>query len=67
MRPISALPARRSFVHGALNGCSAGPLMFMTGTADPFIGPAPTGIVGGIGFVIVAVLCHVSLKKRQKE
>ena len=55
------------FAHGALNGCSAGPLMFMTGTANPFIGPAPTGIVGGIGFVVVAVLCHVSLKKGQKE
>lgn len=63
LRAKSCLPA--VFAHGALNGCSAAPLMFMTGTANPFIGPAPTGIVGGIGFIVVAMLCHISLKKRR--
>ena len=40
-RAKSCLPA--VFAHGALNGCSAAPLMFMAGTANPFVGPAPTG------------------------
>ena len=58
---LSCLPA--VFAHGALNGCSAAPLMFMAGTANPFVGPASTGIAGGIGFIVVAVLCCVSLKR----
>lgn len=64
LRAKSCLPA--VFAHGALNGCSAAPLMFMVGTANPFVGPAPTGIIGGIGFIVVAVLCHISLKRGQE-
>lgn len=61
LRAKSCLPA--VFAHGALNGCSAAPLMFMAGMANPFVGPAPTGIIGGIGFIVVAVFCHISLKR----
>ena len=41
--------------------------MFMAGTANPFVGPAPTGIIGGIGFIVVAVLCYVSLKEDRRR
>lgn len=32
---------------------------------NPFIGPAPTGIIGGIGFIVVAMLCVISLRRAQ--
>lgn len=60
LRAKSCLPA--VFAHGALNGCANAPVMFAT-VANPFIGPAPTGIIGGIGFIVVAALCLYSLRK----
>ncbi len=62
VRAKSCLPA--VLAHGAVNSCAAGPTMFLVGTASPFIGPAPAGIVGGIGFIVVAALCLISLRKR---
>lgn len=47
LRSGSCLPA--TFAHGALNGCVAAPAMLMAVAPNPFIGPAPTGIIGGIG------------------
>lgn len=62
LRAKSCLPA--VFAHGALNGCASAPLMFMVVAANPFIGPAPTGIIGGAGFIVVAVACFIALRKR---
>lgn len=62
IRSGSCIPA--VFAHGALNGCAAVPLMFAAYATSPFLGPAPTGIIGAIGFVIVGILCTVALKRK---
>lgn len=64
LRAKSCLPA--VFAHGALNGCGNAPTLFAV-IANPFIGPAPTGIIGGIGFVVVGIACFVSLKRSGKR
>ena len=48
-----------ALAHGSINGFSSVSLIFHKETANPFIGPVPTGIIGGIAFVIaaVAVVC----------
>lgn len=62
LRARSCLPA--VFAHGALNGCGNAPLMFMSVAANPFLGPAPAGIIGGIGFIVVGAACFVSLRRK---
>lgn len=61
LRAQSCLPA--VLAHGALNGCANAPLMFAA-APNPFVGPAPTGIVGGVGFIMAAIVCMVSLGQR---
>lgn len=63
LRAKSCLPA--VFAHGALNGCGNAPTLFAV-ISNPFIGPAPTGIIGGIGFIVVGVACLVSLRRMEK-
>lgn len=62
LRAESCLPA--VLAHGAVNSCVAAPTMFLVGVANPFVGPTATGIVGGIGFLVVAIACFTSLRKR---
>lgn len=64
LRAKSCLPA--VFAHGAVNSCISAPIMFLVGVANPFVGPTATGIVGGIGFIVVAILCLRALRKRQR-
>lgn len=45
-----------ALAHGSINGFSSVSLIFHRGSANPFIGPVPTGIIGGIAFVIAAVI-----------
>lgn len=52
--------------HGAINGIAAIGIYFTTDGGNPFVGPAPTGIVGIIPFAIVAALMAASLKKNEK-
>ncbi len=40
--------------HGALNGFAQAGIIFSKDGGNPFIGPAPTGVIGGIGFIIAA-------------
>lgn len=42
--------------HGALNGIAAIGLLFIRNTPSSLLGPAPTGLVGGMGFTITALL-----------
>lgn len=49
--------------HGAINGFAAIGLYFTKDGGNPFVGPAPTGIVGMIPFVVVAVIMVLNLKK----
>ncbi len=59
----SCLPA--VLAHGSLNGFAAAPVLFTDGTnINPFIGPAPTGIIGGCAFLVCAVIMTVLLLKK---
>jgi membrane protease YdiL (CAAX protease family) len=42
--------------HGALNGIASLGLIFIKGTPDPLLGPAPVGIIGGLGLTLTAIL-----------
>lgn len=61
-RTKSCLPA--IIGHGMVNGCAALGLMFTQSGGDPFLGPAPTGIVGMSGFVLCAIALLLLWKKR---
>lgn len=65
IRTGSFLPA--AMAHGSLNGFAAISVFFTLGTANPFIGPLPTGIIGGIGLIIVGVICFVLVGKEKQE
>ena len=41
--------------HAAMNGTAALPVLFTQGTPNPLLGPLPVGIIGSLGFAIVAV------------
>ncbi|MCI8366044.1 MAG: CPBP family intramembrane metalloprotease [Eggerthellaceae bacterium] len=62
LRAKSCLPA--VFAHGALNGCANAPALVAL-VANPFIGPAPTGVIGGIGFIVAGAACLVSLRRSE--
>jgi uncharacterized protein len=42
--------------HGALNGIAALSLLFIEGEPSTLLGPTPVGLIGGIGFTIVALI-----------
>ncbi len=61
----SCLPA--VLAHGSLNGFAAAPVLFTDGTnINPFIGPAPTGIIGGCAFLVCAVIMTLLLLRKNK-
>lgn len=41
--------------HGALNGIAAVGLLFYLGEPNTLLGPAPTGLIGGLGFTVIAL------------
>ena len=51
--------------HAAINGIDlySPSKLFMSTTANPFVGPDLIGIIGGAGFIIIAVLCFYYIKK----
>ncbi len=52
--------------HGALNGFASAGILFTDGTAiNPFIGPTPTGILGGSAFLLCAVVMAVLLVRQK--
>ena len=53
--------------HAAVNGIDlwAPSALFMSEEANPFIGPNLIGIVGGIGFILWAVICFVIICKNK--
>jgi len=52
--------------HGAVNGIAAIGMYFTHDGGNPFVGPAPTGIIGMIPFMIVAALMVINLNKAKK-
>lgn len=60
----SCLPA--AFAHGSLNGIAGFGMYFAIEGGNPFVGPAPTGIIGGSAFIVVAIIMAVILIKNPK-
>ena len=60
----SCIPA--AVAHGALNGTAAVGLLVSADGGNPFIGPTPTGIVGGLPLLIAAVFAVRRLVKGPK-
>jgi hypothetical protein len=46
--------------HGAINGIGGLGLIFSRANPNPLLGPAPTGVIAGMGFALVAVLILIS-------
>ncbi len=65
IRTNSCIPA--VFAHGGLNSIAAAGIYFCVDGGNPFIGPSPTGIIGGIGFILVAVVITIKLMKEEKS
>lgn len=66
MKTKSCIPAVLG--HGAINSIAALGMYFTKDGGNPFIGPAPTGIVGAIPFIVVAVIMLVFyFGKKEKE
>lgn len=62
LRSGSCIPA--ILAHGALNSIAAAGVYCTTDGGNPFVGPAPTGIIGAMGFIIVAIIMLVALVKK---
>ena len=64
LKTNSCIPA--ILAHGAVNGIAAIGIYFTYDGGNPFVGPAPTGIIGMIPFIAVAVFMVLNLKKVRK-
>lgn len=64
LKTKSCIPA--ILAHGAINGIAAIGIYFTYDGGNPFIGPAPTGIIGIIPFVLVAIPMVIHLIKCEK-
>ncbi|MBR3972699.1 MAG: CPBP family intramembrane metalloprotease [Oscillospiraceae bacterium] len=59
----SCIPA--VLAHGAVNGIGAIGIYLTKDGGNPFIGPAPMGIIGLIPFMIVAMIMAIRLSRRE--
>lgn len=53
--------------HGSLNGFAGVAVYFTIGTASPFIGPLPTGIIGGSALIMTAIVLVILWIKKEKS
>ena len=51
------------FAHSAVNVLMSQAMLFTHDGGNFFVGPSPTGILSGLPFIIVAVLCFVYIYK----
>ena len=65
MKTKSCIPA--AIGHGGLNSIAALGMYFTKDGGNPFVGPAPTGIVGAIPFIAVAVIILVFYFGKDKK
>lgn len=61
----SCIPA--VLAHGAVNGIGSIGIYFTKDGGNPFVGPAPMGIIGLIPFMIVAAVMVIRLHKSKKK
>lgn len=64
LKTNSCIPA--ILAHGAVNGICAIGMYFTADGGNPFIGPAPTGIIGLIPFILVAIPTLIHLKRNER-
>ena len=50
--------------HGALNGIASLGLLAIQGEPSSILGPAPTGVIGGLGFTLLALILLPKMKVR---
>jgi uncharacterized protein len=60
LRSGSVWPA--SIGHGMTNAASVLPVLLFQGQANVLLGPAPTGLIGGLGFVLLALVLFFNRK-----
>ena len=60
----SAIPC--AIAHSAINAFAGIGICLYKGTPNPFIGPSPTGIIGGSIFILVGIYCYVKAGKINK-
>ena len=65
LKTKSCIPA--ILAHGAVNGIAAIGIYFTFDGGNPFVGPAPTGIIGMIPFILVAIPMAVQLIKSENK
>ncbi len=63
LRSQSVIPATAA--HGAINGMAAAGAIFLSGQVQPFVGPFPTGVIGGLGLILLGVFCWLKIEKLQ--
>ena len=64
LKTKSCLPA--VIAHGSINGFASIAVYFSKDGGNPFIGPAPTGIIGAAAFIITAIVLTVLLVREEK-
>ena len=62
LRTGSVWPA--VIAHGSINGFAAVAQLFYKGELNPFIGPIPSGIIGGLGFLAAAIVVMIILVRK---
>ena len=55
-----------AIAHSAINAFASIGVCLYKGTQNPFIGPSPTGIIGGSIFIIVGIYCYIKAGKINK-
>ena len=65
LKAKSCLPA--VIGHGAVNGFVGAAALFSLSGGNPFIGPMPIGILGGIGFIAAAIACCALMQREEKR
>lgn len=64
LKTKSCIPA--ILAHGSVNSIASVGIYFTTDGGNPFIGPAPTGVIGAIAFIIVDIIILVYwLRKKE--
>jgi len=58
LRSGSVWPA--ALAHGVINASANWSLVFINGAPDPLIGPQPVGVIGSLGFALLALLIFFS-------
>lgn len=56
-----------AFSHSAINAVVGASTIFAMAGTNPFVGPSPTGIIGGWAFIAVAVWMLFDLKRRERD